>query len=111
VLGHGCGILIGYSGLAVFGLVHSPAATSTGFSPARIGAVALAVGVTALVLHVLGCTHPPAGASSLIVSLGILRSPQQLAVMFAAVVLVTALAWILKRLTGVTMPLWSPHPG
>lgn len=110
VLGHAAGILIGYGSLAAFGLVHSPAATTTGFTPARIGVVALAVAVTTFVLHAIRCTHPPAGASALIVGLGILRTPQQLAVMFGAVVLITVLAWILNRLTGVTMPLWSPHP-
>ncbi|MGI8683030.1 MAG: hypothetical protein ACR2JO_13075 [Mycobacteriales bacterium] len=30
--------------------------------------------------------------------------------MFGAVVLITVLAWIFNRLTGVTMPIWSPHP-
>ncbi|MGI8683029.1 MAG: HPP family protein, partial [Mycobacteriales bacterium] len=51
VLGHAAGILIGYGSLAAFGLVHSPAATTTGFTPARIGVVALAVAVTTFVLH------------------------------------------------------------
>jgi len=109
VLGHSAGILIGYGALAAFGLVDAPAATIIGFSPARIGAVALAVALTTFVLHAIRCTHPPAGASALIVALGILQTPEQLLVMFGAVVLVTALAWAFNRLSGVTMPLWSPH--
>lgn len=110
VLGHGCGILIGSASLAVFGLVHAPAATSTGFTPAGSGRSRLPWESPRSCCTRSGAPHPPAGASALIVSLGILRTPQQLAIMFAAVVLVTALAWIVNRLTGVTMPLWSPHP-
>lgn len=53
--------------------------------------------------------HPPAGASALIVALGILRTAEALAVIFGAVVLVTALAWAFNRLTGVNAPVWSPR--
>lgn len=60
-------------------------------------------------MHTLRCTHPPAGASALIVALGILRRPDQLAVMFAAVRLVTVLAWVFNRISGITMPVWSPR--
>jgi len=85
--------------------VNAPAATTTGFSPARIGAVALAVALTTFVLHAIRCTHPPAGASAIIVALGILQTPEQLLVMFGAVVLVTALAWAFNRSSGVIVHL------
>lgn len=42
--------------------------------------------------------------------MGILHTPPQLAVVFAAVLLTTALAWAFNRLTGVAVPLWSPRP-
>jgi len=42
VTGHSVGILLGYASLTMFGLVDVPAATTSGFTPARIGAVALA---------------------------------------------------------------------
>lgn len=109
VVGHVTGVGVGYACLVAFGLRHVPAATVSGFTPPRIGAVTLAVAATTFVLHALRCAHPPAGASAIIVSLGILRTPTQLGVMIAAVVLVTALAWSFNRLTGVPVPLWSPR--
>ena len=47
-----------------------------------------------------------AGATTLIVSLGLLHLPGQLVVAFAAVVLITAVGWLWNRATGARMPLW-----
>jgi hypothetical protein len=44
-----------------------------------------------LLLRVLRCPHPLAGATTFIVSLGILATPRALGAMFAAVLLITAL--------------------
>jgi hypothetical protein len=44
--------------------------------------------------------HPPAGATTLIVSLGVLTTPAQLLAMAGAVLLVTAAAWGLNILLG-----------
>jgi hypothetical protein len=51
--------------------------------------------------------HPPAGATTLIVSLGILTTPAQLASMAGAVVLITTLGWALNILLG-TKPTKPP---
>ena len=56
--------------------------------------------------------HPPAGATTLIVSLGILREPEQFAVLMLAVVLLVAQGFAINRLAGIDYPLWSPpKPG
>jgi hypothetical protein len=53
---------------------------------------------TTLVLTWLRKPHPPAGATTLIVSLGILTSPLQLLSMAGAVLLITAAGWGLNML-------------
>ena len=54
--------------------------------------------------------HPPAGATTLIVSLGILREPWQLGVLMLAVLLLVAQGFVINRLAGVDYPLWRPNP-
>ena len=56
--------------------------------------------VTALVLTSIGRPHPPAGASTLIVSLGILTTPAQLGNMALAVHFLTAAGWGLNAALG-----------
>ena len=53
--------------------------------------------------------HPPAAATTLIVSLGILPRVDELVVLVLAVILLAAQGWIINRLAGVPVPLWSPR--
>ena len=52
--------------------------------------------------------HPPAGATTLIISLGILTKPWQLLLLLVAVVLLTLQAFAINRLAGIPYPLWNP---
>jgi CBS-domain-containing membrane protein len=54
--------------------------------------------------------HPPAGATTLIISLGILRTPEQLVILMVAVSLLTLQAIAINRLAGLPYPLWAPAP-
>lgn len=62
----------------------------------------------------LGISHPPAGATTLIVSLGIIAKPSELAIIEVAVFLLVAQALAINRLAGLPYPLWdapvSPTP-
>ena len=51
--------------------------------------------------------HPPAGATTLIVSLGILREPWQLAVLMLAVALLVVQGFVINRLAGIDYPVWA----
>jgi CBS-domain-containing membrane protein len=51
-------------------------------------------------------SHPPAGATTLIVSLGIISQPKELVIIEVAVILLTAQAFAINRLAGVPYPLW-----
>ncbi len=55
--------------------------------------------------------HPPAGATTLIVSLGILREPWQLGVLMLAVALLVVQGFVINRLAGIDYPVWAPQPG
>ncbi len=107
LVGHGVAILAGAGSLALFGLTDAAPVLQEGVTGPRIGAAALSVALPALVLRLLSCPHPPAGATTLIVSLGLLTSATELLAIAAAVVLVTVLGVTLNRLLRVRQPLWS----
>jgi len=92
LVGHVVAVAAGWLALVVTGLRTAPSAIEQGLSLPHVIAAVVALGVTVLVLQVLRLPHAPAGATTLIVGLGILKTPGQLAVMVLSVVLVTLLA-------------------
>lgn len=108
--GHLIGVLAGYLSLVLFGLTDAPATVVEGVSARRVLAAALSLGLTSGVMVVLGRSHPPAGATTLIVSLGLLREPWQLAVLMLAVVLMVVQGFVINRLAGLRYPVWAPVP-
>ena len=54
-------------------------------------------------------SHPPAGATTLIVSLGIISKPKELVVIEAAVIILVAQAFVINRLAGLSYPIWKNH--
>lgn len=54
-----------------------------------------------------GVSHPPAGATTLIISLGIISRPRELAIIEVAVFLLVAQALAINRLAGLHYPFWS----
>jgi len=110
ILGHLVGVLAGYLALLAFGLTDNPsafAAGGDGITAARVGAAALALGVTSGVMVWWRVVHPPAGATTLIVALGVLRAPSELAVLMLAVAVLLLLGSVLNRTTGVPYPVWG----
>lgn len=91
---------------------HTTAAPAldTAVTVPRIGAAALSLALTSGLTAWWRVPHPPAGATTLIVSLGILREPSQLAVLMAAVLLLTVQGYVINRLAGVPYPRWRPAP-
>lgn len=100
IVGHAVGILAGIACLVAFGLVGQPPAPVGGLTPGYVMAGALSVALTTLVLTLLKLPHPPAGASTLIVSLGILTTLPELLSMMGAVILITVVGWGLNVLLG-----------
>jgi CBS-domain-containing membrane protein len=111
LIGHAVALLAGYLFLLACGLTGDRSVLQAGVTVPRVIAAAGSLAVTALVLLLLAAPHPPAGATTLIVSLGLLHTPRQLLTMAAAVVLVTGVDWLYNRATGQDMPVWSaPAP-
>ena len=106
VIGHLIGALAGWVSLAVFGLLYAGPAVGGGVTVARVGAAALSLGLTSGLMVLLRAPHPPAGATTLIVSLGLLHTPTQLAVLMAAVTLLCIQAIAINRLAGLPYPVW-----
>lgn len=108
LIGHAVGATAGYLSLVVTGLTMAGPALSVGVTWPRVIAAALSLGLTAGVMVLLRAPHPPAGATTLIVSLGLLTQPWQLALLMGAVVLLTLQALVINRLAGIPYPLWGP---
>lgn len=107
IIGHLIGALSGLGSLMIFGLQDVGPALITGVSNERVGAAALSLGLTSGLMLLAKAPHPPAGATTLIISLGILRTFGQIVVLMIAVVLLTFQALIINRLAGLPYPLWS----
>ncbi len=107
LIGHGVGTLVAFGWLHVFGLVGEPSAIETSFDAARVACVALSLACTGGILRLLRAAHPPAGATTVIVSIGLLTTLHQIAILMAGVVLLSAAAWALNRTMGVPVPAWS----
>lgn len=107
IIGHAVGAAAGYLSLVLTGLTMAGPALTVGVTWPRAIAAGLSLGLTAGVMVLLKAPHPPAGATTLIVSLGILPHPEQLALLMVAVVLLTLQAIAINRLAGIPYPLWS----
>src|SRR4051794_37499181 len=101
IVGHLVGLVVGAACLWGWNLDAHPPVIVEGLTPARVAAAATSVAVTALILRFIRSPPPPAGATTLIVSLGILKTVPQLRVMALSVIVLTALSVLVNRLVGV----------
>lgn len=108
LVGHAIGAVAGYGALVLFGLTETGPALTEGMAWDRVGAAALSLGVTSGAMVWAKAPHPPAGATTLIISLGILREPADLVVLMVAVALLVAQAYVINRAAGIPYPRWSP---
>ena len=69
------GLVAGALCFYALGLQGTPPAPVGGLTPLYVVAGALSVAITTLVLSLMKLPHPPAGATTLIVSLGIFVRP------------------------------------
>ena len=108
--GHAVALVCGYAALWVTGLQHAGPAIVTELGWTRILAVALSLATTGALMIRLNVPHPPAAATTLMVSLGIVSRPAYLAVLEAGVALLVLQAIIINRMTGVRYPFWASVP-
>ena len=106
--GHAIGILCGYGALCLMGLQHAPSAMLEGVNLARVIAAASSLAFTGALMILFRVVHSPAGATTLIISLGLITDPLYLLAIGAAVALIVIQALVTHRLRGIPYPLWSP---
>lgn len=109
VLGHAVGILCGYASLWITGLQSSPSMMVEGVDPRRLLAAALSLGFTGALMILLRLVHPPAAATTLIISLGMITEPFHLLILELAIIALAVQAIIINRLAGVDYPIWAAH--
>ena len=100
LIGHGVGLLAGAACLFAFGLQKDPSTVDGGITAGHVAAGALSVALTTLVLTWARRPHPPAGATTLIISLGIFTGTGELLSMAGAIILTTILGWGLNMVLG-----------
>jgi len=106
ILGHAIGLICGYAAFVVtLGFGPTFAAHGEVHLP-RVLAAALALSTTGTLMALFRVSHPPAGATTLIVALGIIFQPKELIIIEIAVILLTAQALVINRIAGIHYPLW-----
>ena len=105
--GHALGIACGYGSLVLTGLEQRAAANLDAVQWPRMLAAAVSLAATSFLMIAFRVVHPPAGATTLIVSLGFITSPLHLCVMECAILLMTLQALAVNRMAGVCYPFWS----
>ncbi|MGC2745080.1 MAG: HPP family protein [Candidatus Angelobacter sp.] len=113
ILGHAIGLICGYAAFALTVASSPPFGLHPGVHGPRVLAAALSLSTTGALMALFRVSHPPAGATTLIVSLGIISQPKELAIIEVAVILLTAQALAINRLAGLPYPFWRchEHPG
>lgn len=107
ILGHAIGLTCGYLAFVVTGAGALPFGVHPGVFWPRVLAAALSLSATGAFMVLLEISHPPAGATTLIVSLGIISKPGELVIIEAAVCLLVVQALVINRLAGLPYPLWN----
>ncbi len=98
VAGHAIAVASALAALALCGLMGQPSALVVGVSAARMLALPLALGLTLLGMLLARRVHTPAGATALLVALGILRPGSDVVVLVVSVVYVAAVIAAFPRI-------------
>jgi CBS domain-containing membrane protein len=112
ILGHAIGLVCGYAAFTLTGASALPIGVHSGIFWPEVFAAAISLSTTGALMVLLEVNHPPAAATTLIVSLGIIARPWELAIIEVAVVLLVAQGYVINRLTGLPYPIWrASDPG
>ncbi len=99
IVGHYVGIAAGLIGIAIFGLWSIPSVLiSHHLLPAWVGAAAIAIALTIIINMFLRASHPPAAATTLLVSLGAFTTPTQILSLIIGVLILAIIGEALRRI-------------
>ncbi|HET9752683.1 MAG TPA: HPP family protein, partial [Myxococcales bacterium] len=100
LIGHAIGIACGYASLVLLDLQHAGSALALGVTAPRVLAAALSLAATGALMILFKAAHPPAGATTLIISLGAIVRPLHLVLIEVALALLVLQAIVINRLAG-----------
>lgn len=109
LLGHTIGVLTGWASLWMFGLLGAPSAFEAGMDGMRVAATAVGMGLSCALMVWLRAAHPPAAATSLLVSMGLISSLWHLPLLLAGALILVLQAFVMHRVAGVKYPYWAPR--
>lgn len=104
---HTIGAVVGWSCLTLFGLQEAPSVLIVGMDWWHAGAATVSLSITAGLMTFLRVPHPPAGATTLVVTLGLMPQLHQIVFLLFGVVLLLIQAFVMNRLAGIPYPVWS----
>lgn len=108
VCGQLIGVACGVVSVVLLGLRGVPVdLTNIGFH--RLAAAVLALSLTFILMSWLGVEHAPAGATTLIVALGVVHTSWGILALTAAVFCTVGIAIALNRIFKVPYPMWAPR--
>jgi CBS domain-containing membrane protein len=110
ICGHAVGLLCGYGSYWLTQHASAPDSHGELFWP-KVLAAALSLALTGALLVLLRIHHPPAGSTTLMVSLGMLSKPEYLGIIEVAVVLLVAQAFVINTMAGLPYPVWRAKTG
>ncbi len=104
-VGHLVGLAAGFAAVWIVGAQAAlPVVASHDLTPARLWAAVLALGLTTLVALLLRASHPPAGATTLLVALGSFNSAADALIVVSGVLLLAVLGEIARFLRAGEVP-------
>lgn len=107
LIGHAIGLACGYAAFRFITAPGSVTASHGMFDWRAALAAALSLATTGALMILLNASHPPAGATTLIVSLGIITKPADLIIIEIALFLLIIQAFCINRLAGLPFPVWK----
>ena len=106
LVGHGVAASVGWLVLGAFGLHGVPGGQTATLTWSRVAAMAVSLLATNALLRGIRCSHGPAGASTMIVSIGALPEAHHILDFELAAFVTVVYALVAHRLSGIEYPLW-----
>lgn len=99
VLGHLLGLAAGFAGVFLLNAYNDPVPlVDRQITWARVGAAVVALGLTLLLALLLKARHPPAGATTLLTTLGSIKTVQDVINLTIGVLLVAVIGEVIRRM-------------
>jgi hypothetical protein len=107
VLGHGGGVISGFAGVFLFNAWNDPAVlTDHTLTAARLGASVVAMALSMLAGILLRASHPPAAATVLLITLGSIKTVDQVIALALGLAILAVVGELIRRVR-LGQPSWG----